>query len=314
MICNAQIKTASGQENAPQPMLIINKIIEFLDVYIDKFPAFLVSSNIHITNEKCINTDLLVFMNNNVADFFEIDNFHFSFIKDDCQKGSNYEPDLGVCLANKKCRKETFFHIECKRLPARKGHEKEYVQGKLGGIQRFKENKHGGKFEYSAMIAYIEENSKQFWFDSINNWISELISLTPENWTNQEYLYQIKPENYSRFQSNHARKGNNNITLNHFWIKLTWNSESQLIYITRQYLLIRAKYFKKNLKKSVWVKEFALRSGKPEKTIHKILNGNSSITSDMAVKFESVLNIPAKYGLNFQTKYDESVSWEANYC
>lgn len=52
-------------------------------------------------------------------------------------------------------------------------------------------------------------------------------------------------------------------------------------------------------------KEFAIRTGKPEKTITAILNGTSSITSDMAVKFESVLKIPARFWLRRQAGYDE---------
>ena len=35
-------------------------------------------------------------------------------------------------------------------------------------------------------------------------------------------------------------------------------------------------------------KEFAVRTGKPEKTISEILNSKSSITPEMAVQFESV--------------------------
>jgi len=53
-------------------------------------------------------------------------------------------------------------------------------------------------------------------------------------------------------------------------------------------------------------KEFALRSNKPEKTISEIINGRSSITPDMAVQFENVLNIPAKFWLNRQANFDES--------
>ncbi|MEI6088903.1 MAG: HigA family addiction module antitoxin [bacterium] len=53
-------------------------------------------------------------------------------------------------------------------------------------------------------------------------------------------------------------------------------------------------------------KEFALRTGKPEKTIHDILNQESSITPDMAVQFENVLKIPAKFWLNYQTNYNEA--------
>jgi HTH-type transcriptional regulator / antitoxin HigA len=52
-------------------------------------------------------------------------------------------------------------------------------------------------------------------------------------------------------------------------------------------------------------KEFALRTGKPEKTIIAVLNGDSSITPDMALQFEHVTRIPANYWMNHQRGYDE---------
>ncbi len=52
-------------------------------------------------------------------------------------------------------------------------------------------------------------------------------------------------------------------------------------------------------------KEFALRTGKPEKTIIAVLKGKSSITPEMAVQFEHVLKIPAHFWLNMQRSYDE---------
>lgn len=52
-------------------------------------------------------------------------------------------------------------------------------------------------------------------------------------------------------------------------------------------------------------KEFAIRTGKPEKTISAILNGKSSITPEMAVQFEKVLSIPAHFWLEAQRLYDE---------
>lgn len=55
-------------------------------------------------------------------------------------------------------------------------------------------------------------------------------------------------------------------------------------------------------------KEFAIRTGKPEKTISSILSEESSITSDMAVLFEDVLNIPANFWLTRQKQYDEAVA------
>ncbi len=56
------------------------------------------------------------------------------------------------------------------------------------------------------------------------------------------------------------------------------------------------------------VKEFAVRSGKPEKTIIAIIGGNSSVTPDMAVAFENVTQIPAGFWLKKQGNYDEYVA------
>jgi addiction module HigA family antidote len=55
-------------------------------------------------------------------------------------------------------------------------------------------------------------------------------------------------------------------------------------------------------------KEFAVRTGKPEKTISHILNEESSITADMAVLFEGVLKIPANFWMKRQAAYDEAVA------
>ncbi|MBE9602376.1 ImmA/IrrE family metallo-endopeptidase [Pedobacter sp. MC2016-24] len=55
-------------------------------------------------------------------------------------------------------------------------------------------------------------------------------------------------------------------------------------------------------------KEFALRTGKPEKTITAVLKGESSITSDMAVQFENVTKIPAHFWMSHQRGYDEYIS------
>ncbi|MDX2250017.1 MAG: HigA family addiction module antitoxin [Bacteroidia bacterium] len=52
-------------------------------------------------------------------------------------------------------------------------------------------------------------------------------------------------------------------------------------------------------------KEFAIRTGKPEKTVIAILKAKSSITPEMAVQFEHVLKIPAHFWLNMQRSYDE---------
>lgn len=57
-------------------------------------------------------------------------------------------------------------------------------------------------------------------------------------------------------------------------------------------------------------KEFAIRTGKPEKTVIAILKGKSSITPEMAVQFEHVLKIPAHFWLTMQRNYDEFLARE----
>ncbi len=52
-------------------------------------------------------------------------------------------------------------------------------------------------------------------------------------------------------------------------------------------------------------KEFAIRTGKPEKTIIAILKGESSLTPEMAILFESVLKIPASFWIKRQFSFDE---------
>lgn len=55
-------------------------------------------------------------------------------------------------------------------------------------------------------------------------------------------------------------------------------------------------------------KEFSVRTKKPEKTINAVLKGSSSLTPDMAVAFESVTGIPARFWMQKQQKYNEYVA------
>lgn len=56
------------------------------------------------------------------------------------------------------------------------------------------------------------------------------------------------------------------------------------------------------------IKEFAVRTSKPEKTVFAVIGGKSSVTSDMAVAFENVTKIPAHFWLSMQRGYDEYTS------
>ena len=53
------------------------------------------------------------------------------------------------------------------------------------------------------------------------------------------------------------------------------------------------------------IKEFAIRTSKPEKTINAVISGKSSITTEMAVAFENVTKIPASFWIKKQQAYIE---------
>jgi len=55
-------------------------------------------------------------------------------------------------------------------------------------------------------------------------------------------------------------------------------------------------------------KEFALRTGKPEKTIIAVLKEESSLTPEMAILFENVTQIPAQFWINKQARYNEYIA------
>lgn len=55
-------------------------------------------------------------------------------------------------------------------------------------------------------------------------------------------------------------------------------------------------------------KEFALRTGKPEKTILAVLNEESSITPEMAIQFENVTQVPANFWIRKQARYNEYIA------
>jgi HTH-type transcriptional regulator/antitoxin HigA len=55
-------------------------------------------------------------------------------------------------------------------------------------------------------------------------------------------------------------------------------------------------------------KEFALRTGKPEKTIIAVLKEESSLTPEMAILFENVTQIPASFWIKKQARYNEYIA------
>jgi hypothetical protein len=126
-----------------------------------------------------------------------------------------------------------FFTIEAKRLTTSmaKNREKEYVLGEnpiklSGGIERFKNNVHGVNLDHSAIIGYVQNEDGKYWYNTINNWIQELIDgkiQSPLNWISNDLLNNICGFSDLRLVkciSDGNKINQTKISLNHYFINL----------------------------------------------------------------------------------------------
>lgn len=181
----------------------IISLLNFLELHLPNF-----SEKMKITkgiDERILNQKLLR--------FFTGQNSLFVFIPENLDENRKNisKPDFGVYEKIKVAdyNQQRFFDIECKRLYDK--NKKEYVWGKTGGIQRFKENKHGVDLPFSAMIGYVEIENFDFWHKKVNSWIldkEERLKLTE--------IYKI-----AKLKSTHIRnKEKTKIALTHFWLSI----------------------------------------------------------------------------------------------
>ncbi len=137
---------------------------------------------------------------------------------------------------------DPFFVIEAKRLPApRRDREREYLTGTdrtsgsaTGGIQRFKLGLHGALVESAAIIGYVQSETTNHWFTTINNWIEDLIvseAGTDCVWTESEKIDQLicnNVQNTAFALSTHSRDKKcrtPTIKIHHLWIVFATRSK-----------------------------------------------------------------------------------------
>jgi hypothetical protein len=128
------------------------------------------------------------------------------------------------------CDFETILPIECKRLPTPAGagrDEREYVvtgTGIRGGIQRYKEGKHGAAHTSAALIGYVQEQSFDHWLTVIGGWIRDLYSAGTPGWSVADALASKERDDdvgAAVHESVHSRIGLPAIHLRHLWIRMT---------------------------------------------------------------------------------------------
>ena len=124
---------------------------------------------------------------------------------------------------------DSLIPIECKRLPTpkrKKPERREYLytlNGRKGGVQRFKEELHGGDHENGAVIAYVETQTNAAWFNTVNRWVGGLVRRSVQNWAATDKLALLRNDQAGRVllaQSCNSRKSRGAITLWHIWIEM----------------------------------------------------------------------------------------------
>lgn len=125
---------------------------------------------------------------------------------------------------------ETILPIECKRLPIPSGagrDEREYVvtrKGVGGGIQRYKEGKHGAAHVRAALIAYVQNQNFDHWFALIDSWIQDLHVAGSPGWSPTDVLATLKQDlvaGIAVHESVHSRANLPAIHLRHLWVEMT---------------------------------------------------------------------------------------------
>jgi hypothetical protein len=132
-------------------------------------------------------------------------------------------PDVFYSLIEEGKDHKPEFLMEAKRLPAPTlKREKEYVVGTTpsgnpnGGIERFKLGKHGAGHSHCGILAFVEDNEFEVWFDSVNRWINEL----GPSWSKNELLklQEVKP--FCNHYKSKAEREGDELQIDHFWIKI----------------------------------------------------------------------------------------------
>lgn len=218
----------------------VNEVILFIEQKLNLFPEYLKNSSLlqnlpdTIEGENKITENLCVFFNTHEKKYLytieKQDNYDFQFINQPSGKGHRTY-DTGIILANTIGNLGKILVIEAKRLPTPgTNREKEYVEGNLGGIERFKKEVHSQEISnnLAIMIGYIQGENSSHWYAKVNEWINEQLqqSTNPDiSWLEEDKL-KIDPnficenEKISKYVSSHSRITLDKINLHHYWMIL----------------------------------------------------------------------------------------------
>jgi len=228
---------ASGKIEGPEIDAHIIAVVDFVERILITFSDKYADS--HIKNEKGLTQKLVLILNSYALREY----YSFWFDKEYMEipgRGDSPQVDIGtittleegIVIGAKTYTDESFFSMEAKRLGnLGEKRSKEYLIGRYenekyihcGGVERFKQGKHGRNLEYGAIIGYVQEHDFTYWYGRINSWIDDLIQkdlYSPVPWLLKDKLQKdYIRSTTAKFISITSRK-NDFIALFHLWARL----------------------------------------------------------------------------------------------
>lgn len=192
----------------------IDSIMNFLEA---KLPFFTKNIQTGLKHEDDISQDCCIFLNREARETFFMFHFQYKYI------GQKRSSDMSAISAEKFESKDPLIVIEAKRLPTPGSkREREYVQGNLGGIERFKRGFHGSGLQKSVVLGYVQMETFSHWHNRVCSWINDLINSNPDtsiNWNSLDLLkFNTSIKGINKYSSSHSRVGEQSIELIHYWI------------------------------------------------------------------------------------------------
>lgn len=215
---------------------IVNKIYDYLSIILTSFKGKIDENENSLTNRLCI--ELNKYKPPEYPFFI-----HHQNLENDKEGTSTDFAVFSTCAYSQDSSNDkgssALIKFEAKRLSSKlskdkKNREKEYVLGEYnggsrsknsGGIERFKNGRHGKDVLNAGLIGYIQTDSPKQWLQKVNSWISEQIHSSSDptlTWRKEDMLVLNSENDFvTSYSSVSTRSHGNPIAFRHFWIDIT---------------------------------------------------------------------------------------------
>lgn len=211
---------------------IISKVFDYVTSVLQDFYGKENDNENHLTSELC---KQLSFKKPHEFPFF----FQHQNIEDAKENTSTDFAAFGTYtyaqIYNKDGEEFPLVKFEAKRLNSAlpKKREKEYVIGEYengkqtrnsGGIERFKNLRHGKDVVHAAIIGYVQSDTFEHWAEKVTGWIKAEANSPHDatlTWDSNDHLQpNMRKDNLCSYLSKPKRKECGQLNMHHIWINL----------------------------------------------------------------------------------------------